>query len=410
MTIAAHAKPRVLFYLPVVTPGWFTDIVVPLIRAASRGGEVHVLVPPLWSYTGIRAEELGLCLDLDDVSWHILDGDDHPDLRFSAAGQDDLLALVHEIDPDLCLCRSADIETPALFPGVVRYIMEGAAPPFGIGQYEVQFTQGLFDHAVMPELTPEQEQWLDASFAGPWADQVARYPQMERAEFLARAGLPTDKLLIGMPLEYEHEENFFDLHNIYAMNVELLDALADTLGDDIVLAVTQHPINDRWALPSELKEALNRHRDKIRLVPRIGEEGNSTKLLTRHCDGLIVGNSKSFTGCAMVGKPMLRITKFATGGWLQAYATLPPFIDALRSGTARAASETDARRWFAFHFANTVLIPKSPKLDLAEMLDHAINPVNPARWEKGLARYLGDKAHLLPPLSMFQSRESLCHV
>ena len=412
MTIAAEPKslPRVLFYLPVVTRWWFANIIVPLIRAASKGGEVHVLVPPLWSCTGISAEDLAGCADLDEVNWHILDRGDHPDLRFSAMHQPYLLELVRAIDPDLCLCRSADIETPALFPGVVRYIMEGASPPFATNYHTVYLAKSLFDHGLMPDLTPEHAAWLDAAFAAPWTAKKISLPQMEREAFLAHAGLPSDKLLIGLPLEYEHEELFFGQHNIFGDNVELIDALAGALDDDTVLAVTQHPLNEGRRSEADLTAAIDRHGGKVRLIRQFGERGQATTLMTKHCHGMIVGNSKSFAGCAFLGAPMLRISKFETGDWLKPYATLGQFVAALRSGDAMAASETDARRWFAFHLANTVIEPHSPELDLARILDHAINPVNPARWERGLARYLEGDAHLLPPLPMSVQLESLCHV
>ena len=49
---------RVLFYLPVVTPWWFDNIVVHLIRALGETTEVHVMVPRLWRNTGLGFEQL----------------------------------------------------------------------------------------------------------------------------------------------------------------------------------------------------------------------------------------------------------------------------------------------------------------------------------------------------------------
>jgi len=113
---------------------------------------------------------------------------------------------------------------------------------------------------------------------------------------------------------------------------------------------------------------------------------------------MIFDLSKCFTSAAFLGKPMLRLSKFETGDWLGAHTELPAFVDALRAGTARAPSKADAPRWFAFHHANTIIDPTSPELDLAQLMDHAMNPVNPARWERGLARYLGSGASALPPM------------
>lgn len=412
MTIAidVNAKPRVLFYLPVVTRWWFANIIVPMIRAACKGGEVHVMVAPSWSNTGIVAEDLQDCGDLTEVTWHILDNEDHADLRFSLLDKPWLLQLVQEIDPDLTLCRAADIEGPLLFPGTVRYIMEGASPPFATNYHTVYLAQTLFDHGLMPALTPEQASWLDAAFTPSWEARKATMPDMEREAFLAEAGLPSDKLLIGLPLEYEHEEIFFDQHNIFANNVELIDALAGALDDDVVLAVTQHPLNEGRRADGELQAAITRHQGRVVQIRQIGERGEATTLMMRHCDGMIVCNSKSFASCAFLGRPTMRITRFQSGGWLNFYGSLGPFVDALRDRTAVGANEADARRWFAFHLANTVVEPHNPDLDLARLVDYAINPVNPARWERGLARYLGDDAHLLPPLTGAEPQESLCHV
>ncbi|HMI18626.1 MAG TPA: hypothetical protein VK533_03695 [Sphingomonas sp.] len=401
---------RVLFYLPVVTPWWFSNIIVPLIRAACRGGEVHVLVPPLWSSTGITAFQLGDCEDLEEVNWHILDRGDHPDLRFSGMAQPYLLDLVNQIDPDICLCRSADIETPALFPGVVRYIMEGAAPPFATGYHSVYLAHTLFDHGLMPDLSAEDKAWLDTAFAPAWAEKKGEVARMEREEFLAETGLPADKMLIGMPLEYEHEEIFFDQHNPFANNVELIDALAGAFDDDTILAVTQHPLNEGRVSDADLQQAVERHGGKVRRIRQIGERGQATTLLTRHADGMIVGNSKSFAGCAFLGAPTLRISKFATGAWMQAYTSLAPFMTALRSGDARAPAEADARRWFAFHVANNLIEALDPTLDMARIADHVRNPLNPGRWEVGLKRYLVGDTPPVPSLAAPEKRGSLCHV
>ena len=105
----------------------------------------------------------------------------------------------------------------------------------------------------------------------------------------------------------------------------------------------------------------------------------------RYCDGMIFGLSKCFTTAAFLGRPMLRLSKFETGDWLGAHTELPAFVDALRAGTARAPSKADALRWFAFHHANTIIDPANLDLDLAQLMDHAmnpVNPVNPARWDR----------------------------
>ena len=156
--LASGRALRTVFYLPVVTPWWFTHIVIRLIRVMARDHEVHVLVPPLWRNTGIGPEQIDLIAELPHVFWHVLDGPDHTNLRGDAAQPDDLFALIDHINPDVTLCRSADIVSPQRFPGTVRYIMEAAAPPF-VTQSQciwlaptlqpVSFLPASGDHAAM---------------------------------------------------------------------------------------------------------------------------------------------------------------------------------------------------------------------------------------------------------------------
>lgn len=393
---ATAVKPRIVFYLPAVIPWWFTNIIAPMIRAAMRGGEVHVLVPPFWSSTGIRPEDLIGCEDLD-VTWHILDQDDHPELRF-AKMHDGVVELVRQIDPVLCLCRSADNVTPSAFPGVVRYIMEAHADPFGTPYWNVQLCEDLFDHGMIPAIGAARGQWLEGALAEQWDRKMAAYPAMGHADFLQQAAIPSGKLLLGLPLDFEHEEVFWDQHFPHPTNIDLVNAVANQLDDDVMLLITHHPLNAQNLTPDfvALNKLVRQRLDKIRIVHDLSGPRSATKHMLRHCDGMIFGISKCFTTAAFLGKPMLRISKFATGDWLDAYSDLPEFVDALRTGTARAPSRADAQRWFAFHHANTIIDPVSPDLDVQGLLDYAVNPVNPARWERGLARYLGVEASLPP--------------
>ncbi len=360
---------HVLFYLPVVTPWWFDNIVAPLIRATAIDAQVSVLVPPLWRGTGIGPAQLARCADLDAINWYILDGDDHPTLRTSAAGEEDLFALVRQLDPDLTLCRSADIDSAARFPGTVRFIMEGAAPPFVTDPALVWLSDTLFDHGLMPVLDPAARARLDAAFRPQWDAAHASFADADRARFLDATGLPQDKRLIALPLEYEHPEMFFGQHNVFGSNVDLLNHLADQIDDDSVLAVTNHPLNEAHCDNGPLLAAIAAHDGKVRLVRATGAPGDATMLLARHCDGMVVGNSKSFAGCAFFGTPMLRLSRFRTGGWMRAYDSFTPFAAALRDGTASAASAADALSWFALHLLDRVLDPADPTLCASVIAD-----------------------------------------
>lgn len=358
---------HVLFYLPVVTPWWFDNIVAPIIRAAARDAQVSVLVPPLWRGTGIGPAQLAGCADLDTVDWYILDGDDHPRLRVSAAGEDELFALIDRINPDITLCRSADLDSAARFPGLVRFIMEGAAPPFATDPSAAWLAETLFDHALMPALAPTTRARLDAAFRPQWDAARARLATDDRDNFLAATDLPRDKRLIALPLEYEHPEMFFGQHNAFASNIDLLNHVAGQLDDDSVLAVTNHPLNDRHCDNGPLLETIATHGGKVRLVRATGAPGDATMLLAKHCAGMVVGNSKSFGGCAFFGTPMLRLSRFRTGGWMQTYDSFAPFAAALRDGTARAADPANALSWFAFHLLDRVFEPADPELNAAAL-------------------------------------------
>lgn len=386
---------RILFYLPVVTPWWFDNIILPLIRAAARDADVHVLVPPLWRNTGVGSEQLTQASDLDHVHWYLLDGPDHPKLRISALDQPDLLALVHDIAPDLTLCRSADIATPALFPGMVRHIMECAVPPFVMPQHWCVLSSSLFDHGVMPEVTMAQTAWLDTALDAEWAMARASAAPVPRDIFLRRAGLPTDRKIIGLPLELEHEEIFFGPHNPHAGNIALINDLADALDTDSILAVTNHPLNERHSDNGPLYRAIAAHGGKVHLVRHNGLRGGATNHLARHADAMVIGNSKSISACAFFGTPVLRLSRFATGAWMRTYDALAPFITALREGTLAKPTQADAQRWFAYHIANNVLDPTEADLTSATLADHVHAPCNPARWEAGLARYRNHHAHRL---------------
>jgi hypothetical protein len=348
------------------------------------------------------------CADLD-VVWHILDGESHPELRQSALDQTDLIDFMREIDPDLCLCRSADIETPACFPGVVRYIMEGGAPPFRTDPDAIYLSDTLFDHGIMPRLEPAEHAWLTQAIAPAWQAIEQTSARMGREDFLRGVGIDNGKLLIGLPLEYEHEEIFFGQHNPFGDNIGLIEMLAPALGDDAILAVTNHPLNERHSDTRPLREAIAKYAGKVRLLGQMGAPGETTMLLARHCDGMVIGNSKSFGNCAFFGTPMLRLSRFATGAWMHAYAAWEPCLAALRGGSAHKPDTGAARAWFAFHLANNVFDPTEPELDAAAIVDRAINPVNSNRWEAALSQYLGADDSARPPLPI-QPKGSLCHV
>lgn len=378
---------RILFYLPVVTPWWFTEIITPMIRSISRDAEVFVLVPPRWRNTGIGGAELAGCADLGHVNWLILDGEDHIKLRAADGDHPDLVALVEDIAPDYTICRSADLETPKRFPGVVRCLMEAHIPPFLSGARAVQFAETLYDHGLMPPLDARQRARLDTLFGPVWEKARAEAADWDRSRFLRAAGLPEDRKLIALPLEYEHKEAFFNQHNLIGDNVAMIDHVVSRMGEDMVLAVTNHPLNERHADNRALYAAIAAHGDRVRLVKAVEGQPGPTQQLARHCHGMAVGNSKCFGDALFSGTPILRLTRFRSGDWMNVHSEVEPFADAIRAGMARGASEADAQLWFACHFLNDSFDGADPSLTAAEIADRMTNPVGEARWDKALAHW-----------------------
>ena len=382
----AHSTQRVMFYLPVVTPWWFENIVVHLIRVMAREHEVHVLIPPLWRNTGLSPDQLHLIDDLDHVQWHLLDGEDHPILREDASGEDDLIEFVETIAPDLTLCRSADIVAPARFPGTVRHIMEGAAPPIPTDPAWVILSETLFDYGVLPELPEPENARLDA-LATTLAPSLIGDGVPDRQRLREDHGLDQAARIIGLPLEYEHEENFFGRHHTYPDNAVMITELARALPEGTLLAVTNHPLNELYGDNRAIMEAIAVQDGKVVMLSSDSSPGQATLALAKHCDGMIVGNSKSWAACAAFGTPLFRLSDFETGAWANAYRDLESFLGDIAAGTARTPDPIMARRWYAHHLLDRVFDPADPALRASDIAARASRPVDPARWVSALARF-----------------------
>jgi hypothetical protein len=344
------------------------------------------MVCPLWRGTGIAEGQFPILEALGHVHWHVLDGPDHPGLRIDASNASDLFELVQFLAPDLTLCRSADLAAPARFPGVVRFIMEGAAPPLHDRPTAIVFARRLFDYGLLPDLSEEHAARLDALVPALWRARALRDDPSPRNAFLARHNLPADGTLIALPLEYEQEENFFDRHHRYPGNAEMIAALAGQLPGGAILAATHHPLTELHGDTAPVEEIVAELDAKVRLIPSVEEPGAITRTLARHCDAMVVGNSKSWSAAAAAGRTIVRLSDFATGGWVSAYDSLPAFLADHAAGKARAPDATVARRWFAFHMLNDVFDPSDPALTGDEIVARACQRVDPARWDRALER------------------------
>ncbi|WP_158266292.1 hypothetical protein [Allosphingosinicella deserti] len=379
---------KILFYLPVVTPWWFDNIVVNLIGKLSTAAEVHVLVPPLWRNTGVGADQLRRCAHLQNVHWHLVDGESHHSLRTVPEDPDGLVEFVRSIGPDVVLCRSADTVTPARFPGAVYHLMEAGAPPFSTPVDSIILQSDFWHHGAMPPLGEADRHAIRKAFADTW--RRARYGfqrqpsfRMPRAKALEQMGLPADRKVLAVPLEYEHEEAFTAHHNRFTRNIDLLRYLTEQIDEKFVLAITDHPLNYKYVDNAELYEAIAAMGDRAVIIRNPEMTGAATDLLVKHCDGLVVQNTKSIYAGAFFGKPVLRLSHRHTAASLGVYEDIAPFLAELDSGVARAAPDC-AAEWFGFHLLHEVFDPL--EISAAELLDRLQRRFSVDRLRGGLER------------------------
>ncbi|MEM1196367.1 MAG: hypothetical protein AAGH57_09715 [Pseudomonadota bacterium] len=387
---------RVLFYLPVITPWWFARIVKPVIERLISDAEVHVLAPSPWCNTGIGPTEIQLCADLPDICWHIVNDDGHPTMRTHPAQREGIIDFVQKLAPDYVICRSADFETVQAFPGIVRHITEGAADPLRLGADSFHFTHCPFDHGVLPDLNGEQTAALDNMIQPFWekmleAEKLASVQQDYLNEW---ANLPSDRPVVFLPLEYEHEENFYTMHRIGApANAQFLQELSEQLGDRVFLALTNHPLNEKYLDNSAVTKVVRANAARMRLLPGKTPIGTRTSnFLMTSADGVILGDSKVYAMAGFHGTAMLRLSRFQTGLWMNAYEELDLFLDALTRKQGAAPDPITARTWFAYHTANNLNCPRNPHLTGADVLDRLDKPFDPDRWESNFAYFAQDWA------------------
>jgi len=382
---------RILFYLPVVTPWWFENIIAHFIRKLAAVAEVHIIVAPLWRNTGIAPENLERLQDLPALSWHIWDRDDHPIIRSDAASHPDLMDLVDAIDADITLCRSADLTATGQFPGEVRHIMEGGAMPLSGASDRVVIQPALFDYGVMPALSSAQAEWLDHAFTPIWDRLDARHGIDRTADWRERLGLPDHGPVIALPLEYMHEENFYARYRRHEQYADLIRDVATQLPDGWSLAITNHPLNELHVDNSALHAAIDDLGGRAVLVQSSGIGGMGTLDLAGLCDGILLENSKSFAAAAFRGTPLYRHSSFRTGAWLNSYESLEALFGAISRGDAKGPDRADAKLWFGYHLANNIIDPDHAATDADVLIGHILNPCDPMRWHAGIDRYLEEQ-------------------
>ncbi len=247
------------------------------------------------------------------------------------------------------------------FPGNVRYLMEASMPLVAPVLTRIHLSDGIFDHGLGDVAqTPESP-----ALAATW-DRIA-------ADFPPRDGpaLPDGRILLALPLEYEGPEMFFRAHAVHPTNAVLLEQLLTRLPDDVLLAVTDHPLNAQVGDRSALHAFVAAHPNRITLVPETGAPGRSTAMLARRADGMIVCDSKSIFLPAMFGTPCLRLSTFRTADWMRTYDDLDRFLADIRAGRAVAADPALTRRFVAWHLAHASFDAADPALSAETILSRA---------------------------------------
>lgn len=379
---------RVLFYLPGVTPWWFEHIIVPLLEKLVVDHEVHILAPVFWKGTGVGQSQYDLCQHMPQICWHVVTDQDHPSMRTKAKQADAIIDFVQSLNPDFVLCRSADFDTVRQFPGIVRHITEGGAEPLLLPVGAVHFAQEPFAHGLLPDLSDEHIAQLDALIEPYWQPLVdAPYAKVAaQNSFREWAKLACDRPVLFVPLEYEHDENFYTIHrNGPVPNAHLVEELLERLDPRVFVALTNHPLNELYVDNSAVEILAATYPERLTLLPGEMPDGARTSpSLMRAADGVLLGDSKAFSLAAFSGTPILRQSRFATGGWLCASDNLDEFTDAMIKGSAQPPNLAKARTWFAYHAANNLVWPKDPCLSGNGILERLSNPFEPDRWERNL--------------------------
>ncbi len=351
---------RIFFYLPVITPWWFDHIVAPMLHrlnADAAVAEVHVMVAPLWRNTGVEGEQLMPLVDLAKLHWHVVDEGDPELFRIAAHRIAGLVERVNKTAPDLVLARSADFETPKGFAAPVRYIMEAAAAPFATHPAWIVLEEQPFAYGAMPHDDALVEACVLRT-QGLW--DHARRGLITREQARAELGIAHKGPVLAVPLQYEHDENFYLLQAAHRDSTTLLGDLLDRTPDKVLLAVTDHPLNKLHVSRLNLDHFAATRPDRIHVI----DAPDATARLTLAADAVVTDLSKTWSLAAFAGTPLLHVGRLALADWL--HANRDPV--ALKKGHLAAPDAAAARRWFAWHLAGRLVDPQ--RVDAALLQRH----------------------------------------
>ncbi|MBO9576490.1 MAG: hypothetical protein J7494_12180 [Sphingobium sp.] len=341
---------KILFYLPAVTPWWFETIITPMLRALHAEAELHVIVAPLWMNTGLEMRHVEPLADLPAINWHIVQADDPAQFRLDGVAVEGLLDLVCAINPDITIARSADRKTPALFPGTVRHIMEPGADPFRVPHRWFVLDESPFHHGFMPEGTEALADHAATLIAPFWQAMTAKYAEPDAKSLRARLGLPKDRPVLAVPLQYEHEENLYGVGSPLQRGPAFIRELLDRLDAEIVLAISDHPLNAQFLQRGELDLIARDFPDRICLYSAGDDRRSPTSLLIRASDAVLIDRSKCVTQATFLGAPIVHVGDSVMADWMNATPLAALTANALARRGLPAPDAAMTRRWFGWHY------------------------------------------------------------
>ena len=371
---------KILFYLPAVTPWWFETIITPMLRSLYSDAELHVMVAPLWHNTGLEMAQVEPLADLPGIHWHIVEADDPARFRMDGANVEGLLDLVRSINPDITLARSADRDTPALFPGVVRHIMEPGAEPFHTPHRWFVLEEQPFHHGVIPADIAERADRAAAWLAPYWDAIEAEYAERSTAALREMLGLPAGRPVLAIPLQYEHEENFYGVGSPFQHGPEFVRTLLDQLDERIVLAITDHPLNAKYLMRSGLDRLAAEFPDRVRLYPPREDRLSPTNILIRAADAVLLDRSKCASLAIFFGTPIVHVGDSMMADWLKATPLSALNADMLINCALPAPDKIAARRWFGWHYG--MRLTDFREVTLATLQDRVFDRTDDAETER----------------------------